>query len=60
MRCVPNIDSIEQTLHKGFKHMVGEISRRGDFYDCMVIDEAQERELRKVCKLFYEAAQPND
>ena len=56
--CVRNIDSIEQTLHKGFKHMFGEISRRGDFYDCMIMDEEQERELRKVCKPFYEAAQP--
>ena len=26
--------------------MFGEINRRGDFYDCMIIDEAQERELR--------------
>jgi len=47
--CVRNIDSIEQTLQKGFKHMFGEISRRGDFYDWMIIGEEQERELRKVC-----------
>jgi hypothetical protein len=56
--CIRNIDRIERTLHKGFKHMFGEINRRGDFYDCMMIDEEQERELRKVCKPFYETAQP--
>src|SRR5438046_905531 len=58
--CVRNIDSIEQTLQKGFNHMFGEISRRGDFYDWMVVGADQERELRKVCKPFYEAAQPKD
>ncbi len=56
--CVRNSDSIEKTLHKGFKHMFGEINRRGDFYDCMIVDEDQERELKKVCKPFYEMAQP--
>jgi hypothetical protein len=54
--CVRNIDSIEQTLQRGFKHMFDEVSRRGDFYDWMIIGEEQERELRKVCKPFYEAA----
>ncbi len=56
--CFRNVDSIEERLHRGFKHMFGEINRRGNFYDCMIIDEEQERELKKVCKPFYEAAQP--
>jgi hypothetical protein len=55
--CVRYIESIEQTLHKGFRHMFGEITRRGDFYDWMVIGEEQERKLRKVCEPFYEAPQ---
>jgi hypothetical protein len=58
--CVRNVDSIEETLQKGFKHMFREINRRADFYDWMIIDEKQERELRKVCKPFYEAAQPEN
>jgi hypothetical protein len=56
--CFRNIDSIERKLEKGFKHMFGEINRRGDFYDCMMIDEEQERQLRRVCKPFYEMPQP--
>jgi hypothetical protein len=55
--CVRHIDDIEQTLQKGFAHMFREISRRGDFYDWMILDEEKERELKKVCKPFYEAAQ---
>ena len=55
--CVRHIENIEQTLLKGFKHMFGEIRRSGDFYDWMIIGEEQERELRKVCKPFYETAQ---
>jgi hypothetical protein len=56
--CIRNIDSIEQKLYKGSRHMFGQIHRRGSFYDCMMIDEELERNLKKVCKPFYEAAQP--
>ena len=52
--CVRQIESIEETLRRGFKHMFSEILRRGDFYDWMLLGEEQELELRKVCKPFYE------
>lgn len=54
--CFRNIDTIEEKLSKGLKHMFGELRRKGSTYDCMIIDEEQERELRKVCRPFYEAA----
>ncbi|HLX68221.1 MAG TPA: hypothetical protein VKV04_01220 [Verrucomicrobiae bacterium] len=55
--CERQSESIEEVLLLGpSRHMFGEISRRGDFYDRMLICEEQERELRKVCHPFYEAA----
>ena len=54
--CVRHTDHIEETLRRGFRHMFGEISRGGNFYDWMTIGEEQEQELRKVCRPFYEAA----
>jgi len=53
--CVRHVDSIEETLQRGFKHMFSEVLRRGDFYDWMILGEEQEHELRKVCEPFYEA-----
>ena len=58
--CVRNIDSIEQSILKGSNSRFGEIYRPGSFYDCMMINEEQERELRQVCKPFYAAAQQTD
>lgn len=54
--CVRHVDTIEQTLQRGFKHMFSEIQRSGKFYDWMTLAEEQEQELRKVCKPFYELA----
>ena len=54
--CERQSESIEEKLMLGpSKHMFGEIRRRGDFYDRMIIGEEQERELRNVCRPFYEA-----
>jgi hypothetical protein len=53
--CVRYVNSVEETLQKGFKHMFEEIKRRGDSYDRLILDESREQELRKVCKPFYEA-----
>ncbi len=58
--CVRFVENIEGTLQKGFQHMFEEISRRADSYDWLIIGEKQERELRKVCKPFHEAAQQTD
>ncbi len=38
--------------------MVKKVWMNCDFYDRMIIGEEQERELRRVCEAFYEAAQP--
>jgi hypothetical protein len=54
--CIRHAGHIEEALQRGFKHMFGEISRGGDFYDFMTIGEKQEQELKKVCRPFYEAA----
>ncbi len=54
--CLRHIDSVEHELRRGFRHMFGELRRRGDSYDHMVIDEEQEQKLKKVCKPFYELA----
>lgn len=55
--CERQCERIEEVLMLGpSRHMFGEISRRGDSYDRMLIAEEQERELRKVCQPFYEAA----
>src|SRR5262249_54321373 len=54
--CLRLREDTEHEIRRGFKHMLGEIRRQGDSFDQMLIDEDQERELRKVCKPFYEAA----
>ncbi len=37
--------------------MFEEIFRGGDSYDWLILDEERERDLRKVCKPFYESPQ---
>ncbi len=54
--CMRKVENIEHELLRGFRHMFGEIWRTGDFYDTMIIDEAQERALKRVCRPFYEQA----
>jgi len=54
--CIRLLDEFEHELHRGSRHIFGEIHRRGDSYDHMLIDEDQEQELKKVCKPFYELA----
>jgi hypothetical protein len=54
--CIRHVEKIEHELARGFRHMFGEIRRGGDFYDTMIINEAQEQALKQVCKPFYELA----
>jgi hypothetical protein len=54
--CMRHVETIEHELLRGFRHMSGEIHRKGDFYDTMILDEAQEQALKQVCKPFYEQA----
>lgn len=55
--CERQTESIEEILMLGpSRHMFGEIRRKGDFYDRMLICEEQERELQKVCRPFFEVA----
>jgi hypothetical protein len=54
--CVREDENAEHELLRGFPHMFGTIRRSGDFYDTMIIDEAQEQALKQVCKPFYEQA----
>ena len=54
--CMRHVEKIEHELLRGFRHMFGEIRRKGDFYDTMIIDETQEQALKQVCKPFYEQA----
>ena len=54
--CTRYMQNIERELTQGFRHMFGEIHRRGDSYDTMIIDEAQEQALNQVCKPFYQLA----
>jgi hypothetical protein len=54
--CIRHADNIEENLHRGFKRMFSEVIRTGRSFDLMFLGEAQERELRKVCQPFYQAA----
>jgi hypothetical protein len=52
--CTRQVEHIEHELKRRSSHMFGEIHRTGTFYDMMIIDEAQEQALKRVCKPFYE------
>ena len=54
--CIRLGEFVEKEVQQQYGHRFSDIRRSGDFYDTMLVDERMERELRKVCNPFYEAA----